>query len=1033
MVPRPQPHSRWPQAQHQPSNHESFFKWENQPTGIKCLLVATGIGSALYSLAYGYRYLGGFLIYHYEYVLTASGYAEPLRGCRALKRAEEKLWDQLDNSNWFYLQRCLGNDMGLTRPGEVVPVVWEITRRLANPQYFPGIIPFLGLNLWMLFWGLPWLSGLNERVEDRVNIAIQEMSDQTVATVRFTIYYAVFIAFMFYPRPVAMVVIAFLFLLYFVPKITEIIGDVLRRGPPAFWTKARSFWVLMQQIFKSTTGKIFLGGLPGSFAIYMAFFKNKFYVMSVMTLAWSGLCYALRPYLDLCHHVDDCTCFVECRHGVQCRCYVEHLAAADQYARQLRDYEEVLDQSRREQVRLSPTSPHFHTSQLARENAQVREEYMKFRISAHRNEATSQQTITKLRAELKYAEDSTTDRTQMKEKLDAAVTKYKEDEKLIRKLNSELSQVIHELAAEKNYMRDPCNDSRICDEEKRAMISKIEDLSAELQEHHNQVQEATRVLEYEQLRSHISLTQFLTQTVIEAKKHRHTCQNPTGAIQTRGISPIEDLIRTLQITNDRNFKYVARLEHEVLRLGGDLRTTQSDSPRSIGWYIPTARIYPEAAKILYKVYGDLHTVISQLDGFLQLVGLVVPDWHPAPHDESLAFTDCDGNSCTESLSYKLVETETLHLYWRALQLLSPAEIHVEYLRTTHGENNTDYVARQKTLWPIKRGLQALMAFFEYPQDIQYPTNQRILANVIERRYPIYIGMMNMIRDMHTVVYAWHAKEEISFYGQPPKRRIEDRPLWRVAKSPIYFPTARQGTYGKLVKALIKQELDTLVSRIFELWVYMDKELHMPGTDSGKLIYGDGSNWEDNQSYTAEFRRLKDVWERAGKWIAFWRQKPTPGSDLAAQKIPGVDGWLAPPDAIEDNTSQYGNYKNDNQSQQSQSNGYIPDWFKPKLESDRIDQRDRLKKATENERARIKQLGNLLQAELRKAENARVVWTWPKTGANFLGIRGGGADVEIYRFHMENEALKKHVKELEGKCKQAKIQLPKHPKNVSFNV
>lgn len=141
MVPRPQPHSRWPQAQHQPSNHESFFKWENQPTGIKCLLVATGIGSALYSLAYGYRYLGGFLIYHYEYVLTASGYAEPLRGCRALKRAEEKLWDQLDNSNWFYLQRCLGNDMGLTRPGEVVPVVWEITRRLANPQYFPGIIP----------------------------------------------------------------------------------------------------------------------------------------------------------------------------------------------------------------------------------------------------------------------------------------------------------------------------------------------------------------------------------------------------------------------------------------------------------------------------------------------------------------------------------------------------------------------------------------------------------------------------------------------------------------------------------------------------------------------------------------------------------------------------------------------------------------------------------------------------------------------------------------------------------------------------
>jgi len=445
-------------------------------------------------------------------------------------------------------------------------------------------------------------------------------------------------------------------------------------------------------------------------------------------------------------------------------------------------------------------------------------------------------------------------------------------------------------------------------------------------------------------------------------------------------------------------------------------------PSSTRWYVSKMRTYREAYPILFQIYIDLHNCILQLQSFLHHIGVEAPAWEPTAHDESLTIVDASNFASTERLSYKLVEAEVLYLYGRAMQLAGPAEQYVTTLGHENGETDPTFMVRNKTLQPIKKVLQDLMSFLAYPADILYPSNQRLPETTVERRFQIYVGMMNMITQMHQVVYAWHARDENSI---PPLRDISERPLWNKVKSPIYFPLQPKDTYEALLKPLTKRELDRLNARIYELWVHMDKKLMMPGTEQGKMLYGDGSTWSPQHPTTYEFMQLKLIWEKAGRWIEFWNQKPVPGSIEALEKIPGVDGWIGSPDLP---PPQRIDQKKDSRDLKVA----IPDWFRPKLENDMRAQRDKLKQQNENHRNRIKQLIDLLQSNRKQVSQARVSWVTPRYGANFLGIKGGELENEVFRFHQENDKLKRWAGELEEKCKAARLMLPKHPKNVSFS-
>ena len=112
------------------------FKFRDLSLNTKVVLAATSLSLSTYSVSFLYHYLGGGLLYYYEYLAAVVGYAEPSPACFRIKLAK----DSGDRVDWFQLQRCLGNDLGLTRRGEPLVVIREIIQQLFAPNAAPGFI-----------------------------------------------------------------------------------------------------------------------------------------------------------------------------------------------------------------------------------------------------------------------------------------------------------------------------------------------------------------------------------------------------------------------------------------------------------------------------------------------------------------------------------------------------------------------------------------------------------------------------------------------------------------------------------------------------------------------------------------------------------------------------------------------------------------------------------------------------------------------------------------------------------------------------
>ena len=851
-----------------------------------------------------------------------------------------------------------------------------------------------------------------------------------------------FLGFIAYPKFVFFTLTVLFTGFVVLPEVYVLFRVIGENGPAAFYARTKAYKSFFDPIIRELARKVVIGIFCLSVVTTFEIVEKAIFALGTGIFICVSLFYETRHYWIACHHADRCVCFAGCRHldAPACTCFIHKDTQIENLAIQVKIYEEANDYIRQQPQGFSrsPVSPRFPSSQIVREQMQLQDEFTKFKITKELEANNLRNMIRQLEAQLTHAGDASLDGIQMKEKLDAAMIKHREDEKLLIRYKEERSQAILELSAERSRIRVPCDDTNVCDEEKRAMVLYGQGLEAELREHHDQVQEATRVLGYKKDLGSISLSQFLVQNVIEAKSHALTCINPHGAPLPSGLSPTEDLIRTLQITNNRNFKYIARLEDEILSIGGNPRDLQVEGPRISRWYIAQERKYEEAAKIIFFVYCELNNAISVLNGFLHLEGHDIPPWIDIAHDESLTVMDADQFASTERLSYKLVESECFNLHWRTLQLLHHCEEVLGKRLLLYGEHDDEYVSRTKALQPVKRRMHTLMEFFAYPQDVKYPNNQRLPETTIERRFSIHIGMMNMIRELHTVIYAWHIKEEVA-----GRLRIHNRPTWKLPHGQVYLPPPPKTTYESLLKFLMKRELDTLVDRIYTLWYHMDKNLKMPGTENGKILYGDGTNWDLTHPYTAEFASLKAMWEKAGKWVDYWRQTPKPGSIKALDKTPGKDGWLPNPDNPvvsdgEDNNKKYkdkdsnkisSNANSDYNNQQQENKKGEPEppgWFKSKLEKNLKSQRDRLKFENDRHRARVKQLSDHLQTPEPKSKvaKANVSWEVPKIRGNFLNIKGGEFENDIYRSWAENENMKEIIDTLEGVFKRAKIQLPK---------
>jgi len=112
----------------------SSFK--NLSLNTKVVLIATLLSLLTYSVLYAYHYLGGGFLYYYEYLAAVVWHTEPSPACFRIKVAK----DLKDSVDWFQMQRCLGNDLGLTRRGDSWRVLREIIQQLFAPTTAPGFV-----------------------------------------------------------------------------------------------------------------------------------------------------------------------------------------------------------------------------------------------------------------------------------------------------------------------------------------------------------------------------------------------------------------------------------------------------------------------------------------------------------------------------------------------------------------------------------------------------------------------------------------------------------------------------------------------------------------------------------------------------------------------------------------------------------------------------------------------------------------------------------------------------------------------------
>jgi len=124
-----------------PHPEEALIRYEtNEEEGqlsinTKIIITLFSVAPLAYSGLFAFHYIGGGFLYYYEYLAAVHG-REPAPIYSRIK-VTKTLGDEV---NWFQIQRCLGNDLGLTRRGDTWTVLRDIIQELFSPTAAPGFV-----------------------------------------------------------------------------------------------------------------------------------------------------------------------------------------------------------------------------------------------------------------------------------------------------------------------------------------------------------------------------------------------------------------------------------------------------------------------------------------------------------------------------------------------------------------------------------------------------------------------------------------------------------------------------------------------------------------------------------------------------------------------------------------------------------------------------------------------------------------------------------------------------------------------------
>jgi hypothetical protein len=781
-----------------------------------------------------------------------------------------------------------------------------------------------------------------------------------------------------------------------------------------------------------------------------------------------------RHLTDQCHHVDlGCTCFNELASEID-RIQTEASEYRDNYEMSITDhrrlrfegdplpqgparsshipgfdnvYEDnrnLLEQVRKLQELLTVEDSRF-TQQPALEHAQTeiaafQQENARLRTFITAEQARYEKKIDSLQAQVNYASGASNERLELLANIAELRKKEVEHDAQIKLGKEELLLAKSELAFEQQKMISPCEDSNFCVKQREGLMIHVKELQDELKDHDTMVQEAVQKLGLNEYGVHISLRQYIFQSVVHVLSQQHSAASPLSLLGES--SPTEDLLKTLQLENKRNFMYIGRLEQECTRLGANLRTIQSGTRTDVS---APFRLYKwdEYQMLVFSIYEKLHTKIAQFEGMIQLWDVSAPRWEMevARTSEGNEFAKVL-NQFHDKLSYKLVEAEIQRLFVRLNSLLAFTSNHVKtnIVADALEKAYNDAATEAK---PVVNEVLALLEGFWEVDLYRMPPRGSNGDSVTDRRFTIYSAMQDCIFAMQKIILAYNTTIPFpQWLPNFPPRTYNRRPTWQL-----------------LAQTLQKHEIDTLHARIEQLLEHMNNLLNMPGTPAGDVVHKAYSGDEAFKKYQES---IKNVWDEGAGWSLYWRQRPLPGGREAMNRIHGVDGWLWPPNAViqkvslvqprfhddgtvkktydwRDGSNNNNNtFINNNTHKNNDKMDMDPEFEKrTKINKDNTrPEFEKLTKINKDNKDRVEQLAALASKNHWKFKD----WKFqndgkffdvfkPKIMGNFTQTKGHGQGHDLEKLKNENLRMNEMIREYDSMFKQAAIPVPKWPKNM----
>jgi hypothetical protein len=118
----------------------SLTYWTPLDTKERCIYPSAILVVLITLLSQGWRFFRGSICYWGEYIATACGHDMLTESCAGIMKEPHPWWN-LPNSEYYRWMRCVGNDRGFQRQGELLPSFGHVLNLVLQP---------FGVSLWIV-------------------------------------------------------------------------------------------------------------------------------------------------------------------------------------------------------------------------------------------------------------------------------------------------------------------------------------------------------------------------------------------------------------------------------------------------------------------------------------------------------------------------------------------------------------------------------------------------------------------------------------------------------------------------------------------------------------------------------------------------------------------------------------------------------------------------------------------------------------------------------------------------------------------